>query len=304
MYNTLEFNEQILLANLNRCNDYIDLIKTKFNSNISEPNKLFENFTNNYWSNLYNKKLLSEIYQNNSDAIISVNNNNYINYFKKFDNYLSNELNNNVITSLYESTDGSFNIDELLINIRGIIDKLMLIDDLTNFRFLNPIVQQTKLFSKQPIYVYGFNIFDISKIANNKWIIENKIFSLLFDNYNKQLIFVPLKNTPNKQITIYNIENDYFGDYNTFISKYNVEQSLINYQKLFGTKNTQNNNIQIITNNELTENTGISYLTLINFPQNMEIKFTDNLFNHKKRLSEFKAKHSIYYNSQKNNFIK
>lgn len=242
--------EEIILSNIIRCQEIIEsnaLLNKDVKSFKKEYVQLFEN--------------VSTITIPNTNLFI--NNENVLD-IKDFRNniyaYLSNvksllESSKEDTTLLFEN-ESLISFQNTIENIIGNLDK---INDFDKLDIANPIALSTRLFAKQPIYVFGVNLFDIEKLKSELGI--KNLFGIIYNKSEKHLVFIG-----DGSMIYYNIKTDEFKDVRTLDYVENFKFNNKDFIEVF--KNNVSRNIVIVYKNQ------------------SEVKFTDNLYHDSARYEE------------------
>ena len=197
----------------------------------------------------------------------------YLNSVKK----LMQSFDVDMMVNLNESSnfeDDGFNIISFKTQLNSIIEKMSISNDFNVLDSLNPTILKIKVFTKKPIYVYGFDIVNnqylLEELSSNFGLSINNIYSIIFDKTNKQLLFI----FPGRIIS-YLVNSNEFDDYNN-VWKDTWQGNIENIDKIkfedyneFVRENINNNIIELYKN-----------------PSNFNPKFEDNLYGDKKKTDE------------------
>ncbi len=197
----------------------------------------------------------------------------YLNSVKK----LMEDFDVDMMVNLNENSnfqDDGFNIQSFKNQLNDVIQKMSSNNDFNVLDSLNPTILKIKVFTKKPIYVYGFDIVNnqylLDELNSNFGLSINNIYSILFDKSNKQLLFI----FPGKIIS-YLVNSNTFDDYNVVwkdVWQGNVENihtvTFENYMEF------------------VKEHINTNIIELYKNPTNFNPQFTDNLYNDKKKTDE------------------
>jgi len=143
-------------------------------------------------------------------------NNNKIAYFNAVKNLFENE--DFQKSTLTKTEDYVAFLNEL----EDEIENLLKINDFKNLLVLNPIVLQTKLFAKQELNVFGFNIMNFNDILQKYNI--NKIFSVMYCMTHHNLYFIS-----KGAVYVYNIFDNTLATFKENIDEKNYKFKIANY---------------------------------------------------------------------------
>lgn len=195
---------------------------------------------------------------------------NYFAYFNKVKNFLDNfepgvqKVLNESLNIDGKENDVVININTFKEELKKIIQELSLKDDVRN---LTSDILKIKLFANKPLFIYGYDInsnIELKKELVSKFnITDEKLLFILFDQSNKQILFL----TDDIRTSIcYDLKTDKL-DYYNIINKDNQELKI--------------DELKIDLKNgpeQLKSITSISYFVLYLNIQKMELKFEDNLY--------------------------
>lgn len=264
---SLQTKEEIILGTVINCKNTVKklgLVKPNEAKNNDELIQLFESVS----GIVIPKKSIVDTFDN--DQVLNItdyHNNPYA--------YLSGVK---ALMESYVPLESGLNENPEIINftnsIKGYLKDLEKINDFQKFGAMHELVLKTKLFARQPINVYGVNLFDVEKLKNT--LKFNLLYSIIYNKSDKQLLFVG-----DEMVLAYDIKTDQL-----------LEQHLINSD--IDQLNVKQNNYLEIIKEEISNN-------IVEIYKNHEIKpltFTDNMYRDKKRYLElmeavdFKKKNS------------
>lgn len=263
--------EEKLLATIICCNESLS---SDYNKKLNYHNnmmKLFESVTGI-------QTITKEYYS--SQNLIDFNNyhgNKYA-YSKDVLSLLQDYGDNSygTIKSLNESLTDNFNITTFQKELSEYILNLSHDNDFDKLDTLSPTIIKTKVFSKKPLYVYGFDIFNNFGLRKELELTfklnMNDCISILFDKSNRQLLFVF-----NHRIITYILENNSFGYYNQVWKE--LDEWFIPIEEISSI--TRDNYYSFIS-----ENINSNLLELHKVIDSSKYKFEDNLYFDKKKTKE------------------
>lgn len=191
MEESLQFREQKLIATIHECSK---IIREDSNHFVM----LLESVTG--ISNIPEKDI-SEMSEIKFSDFKGLGVNKYA-YLQSVNNYIDN-VRQELILPLNENHE----IDVFKTDLIEALKSLQNIDDYTKLDNLDSTIMKTKLFSRQPINILGYNIMNVLERNDKK--LFGEIFSIIYDPENKCLYFVIEGNFAKYDITtnIYTTNN-------------------------------------------------------------------------------------------------
>lgn len=213
---TIQDKEAIIVGTIINCNQ---VIKKFLNETSKKPTKLFESHNNDIY-NFTMKKLYSKIAGDNTypTYVEFSPRNNYYAYFKKTQEFLNGyepSLQNSLNESLVERTEKPkiyLDIYSFRQELKQLVEYLSKQNDLENY---SSYIVNIKTFSKQPMFVNGYNICNnialMNELQSSFGILQQDVIAVCFNKSTKQIYFVT-NNT--SRLVVYDIETDVLGLYN------------------------------------------------------------------------------------------
>lgn len=264
---SLQTKEEIILGTIINCKNTVKklgLAKANQVKDNTELINLFESVS----GIVIPKQLITDTFNNDQVLNISDYHNNPYAYLSDVKSLMESYI------PLESGLNENPEITNFANSLKGYLNDLEKINDFQKFDSMHELVLKTKLFARQPINVYGVNLFDIEKLKNT--LKFNLLYSVIYNKSDKQLLFVG-----DEMVLAYDIKTDKLQEQHLINS--DIEQLHVN----------QNNYLEIIKD-EISNN-------IIEIYKNHEIKpltFTDNMYGDKKRYEElmeakeFKKKNS------------
>lgn len=283
---SLQEREENILSTIICCNNILSIKNEKKLNYHQNMMKLYESVSGQNNINL-------EFFENKNQVKFVDFRNNTLPYLKKVNELLeNNDINDiNVIKSLNEnlnSINENFNISNFKEDLSKYIKILISSNDFNYLDSLNPSVLKTKIFSKQPILVYGYDIinhFGLQKELYEQYQrnLTTDLISIIFDKSNKQLLFVFTGD-----IITYVLDSNAFGHYNQiWLDTWLGDIPNIN-------KIDKNNYFEFIYTN-INANIIELYTNQNNLSQ--KFVFNDNLYSDKKKTNDNLEKYKFRMNN-------